>query len=1158
MKQLSRAALALSLRALLLVSLLMGAVSGVQAEEVTYTFTISPSDFNSTSYAANNLEKTSMAVCTSDDTKRMEVKWTSNQVMLNSSAMQWQKSKGYIYNSTDLGTIKSVTVNSSSGTFTTYYGTSEKPSSSTTVGDGFFQVKVGGATGSTSSIVVVFTISISSNEVETTTEINGSGITNTDINSGTNAGSLSAVVKDESNNVLDAASVTWSSSNESVATVDEDGIVTLVEAGSTTITASYAGVENQYKPSVGTYTLTVTDSSILTIWEEDWSGNSSMPSNGENATYSVNTTGLSFYSDASVAGGTAPEIMLKKGGGALTVTIASLKTCEGNLTLTYRTNQNTNMSVTTSVKGVVIGDAKSKGSNLYQRTISLNDATSLNLTFTATNANTNVRLDDILLIGKAATIDVNQVLTPVITATDALFLTTKAVTIDCETTGATIQYSTDGGENWSTYTGTFNINETTTIIAKATKEGMTDSNTAEMTFTKEIVYDGISAFTKLSNGTYYVNLEDAQVTYVNGTNGFMEDATAGVYMYKTSPTLNTVYSGIYQMTLNVYNGLPELTNILELEGQTTMGSDKTATSMETDALVSTWTENLGRKIELSSVEIANVSQLTDYITIGNHIGDSFVPGYVYTLTGYPYINNNKQQFYLTGAVKGKAITSLVFENEVSGDVLTSVELRVGYTADVSVNTNSTATFTVTSSDPSVATWEDGVVTAVGAGTATLTATVDANENYSSKTATLTVRVVEGQMAGSVSFDVTAASLGVGETATYAATTNSSAAISYSSSDESIATVDPVSGLVTAIADGEATITATVAETELYTAASATYKVKVIEYIALVAQYENQYFAVDGSSFSSGTYGATEVDAVNGKVISKATDAISWEILDGKTVYIRNKAKDKNGYYQYIGHGSSTNLTRQNATSDDASKWSADTENASWVYDSRSFIYKKGTGFKNYAVSNIGNSGFATSYTQAYTFASGYTRTVTAGAWGTICLPNDVAADDYSGVKFYSIAGKDKAENPTSITLQEVRELEAGVPYIFQANEDATKLVAAYGKQSVATAGRYNGLTGSLEGQEVAEGMYLLSGGKIVLCGTGCSIGANRAYIDMSQVPVVSAGVKGVTFFFNGQVGVNGLEADSQNNAPVFDLTGRRVSKTQHGLYIVNGKKVIVK
>ena len=1147
MKHLLRAALALNLKALLLVSLLIGAVSGVQAEEVTYSFTISPSDFNSSSYAGNNSEKTSTAVCTTDDTKKMDVKWTSNQVMLNSSAMQWQKSKGYIYNSTDLGTIKSVTVNSSAGTFTTYYGTSVQPSSSTTVGDGFFQVKVGGATGSTSSIVVVFTVSINSDEVETTTEINGSGITNTDINSGTNAGSLSAVVKDESNNVLDEASVAWSSSNESVATIDEAGIVTLVAAGSTTITASYAGVENQYKPSVATYTLTVTDSSIITLWEEDFSAFSA------GGTYSyvvVNGSSDTRTYDQTNAGGTSPELLVGNTGGSFQATIP-LNNIEGTLTLTYKTNANS-LTVSTTTKGVSGGGTySSSGTHKVTFTGVTTEMTSIVIKFAA--GSKNVRLDDILLTGKAAAIDENQVLAPVITATDGLFLSSKAVTIDCETAGATIQYSTDGGENWSTYTGTFNINETTTIIAKATKEGMTDSYTSEMTITKETVYDGISAFTKLRNGTYYVNLEDDQVTYVTGTNGFMEDATAGVYMYKTSPSLNTVYSGIYQMTLNIYNGLPELTNIVELEGQTTMGSDKTATLMETDALVGAWTENLGRKIELSSVEITNVSQLTDDITISNQVGDSFVPGFVYMLTGYPYINNNKQQFYLTGAVKGKAITTLVFENEVSGDVLTSIELRVGNTADVSVNTNSTATFTVTSSDTNVATWKDGVITAIGAGTATLTATVDANEIYSSKTATLIVNVVNGQMTGTVSFDVTTASLALGETTTYTATTNSSAAISYSSSDESIATVDPVSGLVTAIAVGEATITAAVAETDLYTAARATYKVKVIEYIALVAQYGNQYFAVDGSDFSSGTYGATEVDAVNGKVISKATDAISWVIsTTTKTANIKNRKTSS-----YIGYNSSTNLSKLAATY----SWTIDKTNSSWLDNTggtRSFVYRDETGFRAYAVSNIGDSGYATSYTQAYTFASGYSRTVTAGAWGTICLPNDVAADDYAGVKFYSIAGKDKAENPTSITLQEVRELEAGVPYIFQANEDATKLVAAYGKQSVATAGSYNGLTGSLEGQEVDEGMYLLFGGKIKLCGTGCSIDANRAYIDMSQVPVVSAGVKGVTFFFNGEVGVNGLEADSQNNTPVYDLTGRRVSKTQHGLYIVNGKKVIVK
>ena len=105
----------------------------------TYTFEITPSDFNTQSYAANNNEKTSTAVSTTDATKTMEVKWTSYQVMKQSGNMQWQKSKGLIYNSTELGTINSVVVNSTGGSFTTCYGDSEQPSSSTTVGGGFFK-----------------------------------------------------------------------------------------------------------------------------------------------------------------------------------------------------------------------------------------------------------------------------------------------------------------------------------------------------------------------------------------------------------------------------------------------------------------------------------------------------------------------------------------------------------------------------------------------------------------------------------------------------------------------------------------------------------------------------------------------------------------------------------------------------------------------------------------------------------------------------------------------------------------------------------------------------------------------------------------------------------------------------------------------------------
>ena len=94
----------------------------------------------------------------------------------------------------------------------------------------------------------------------TTVTIDASGITNTDIASGTAAGSFSAVVKDASSNTIGAASVTWTSSKPSVATINSTGEVTLVKKGTTTITASYAGVDGTYQPSSNTYVLNVTNS----------------------------------------------------------------------------------------------------------------------------------------------------------------------------------------------------------------------------------------------------------------------------------------------------------------------------------------------------------------------------------------------------------------------------------------------------------------------------------------------------------------------------------------------------------------------------------------------------------------------------------------------------------------------------------------------------------------------------------------------------------------------------------------------------------------------------------------------------------------------------------------------------------------------------------
>ena len=118
-----------------------------------YSFEITKADFSTASYADNNKEHTSTA--TASDGSTLQVKWTSYQVMQQNSTMQWQKSKGYIYNTTDLGTIDSVEITTEGGTFTKYIGSSIQPTSNSN--GGYFHIKVGSSTGKVTKIVVKFT-----------------------------------------------------------------------------------------------------------------------------------------------------------------------------------------------------------------------------------------------------------------------------------------------------------------------------------------------------------------------------------------------------------------------------------------------------------------------------------------------------------------------------------------------------------------------------------------------------------------------------------------------------------------------------------------------------------------------------------------------------------------------------------------------------------------------------------------------------------------------------------------------------------------------------------------------------------------------------------------------------------------------------------------
>ena len=148
----------------------------------------------------------------------------------------------------------------------------------------------------------------------------------------------------------------------------------------------------------------------------------------------------------------------------------------------------------------------------------------------------------------------------------------------------------------------------------------------------------------------------------------------------------------------------------------------------------------------------------------------------------------------------------------------------------------------------------------------------------------------------------------------------------------------------------------------------------------------------------------------------------------------------------------------------------------------------------------------------------YTRATTAGNFGTICLP---FGGEINGAELYQVAGKEAGK----VFLDEATALEAGVPYIFLAT--ATEL-AVYSDGTTATASNKNGLYGTFDDNtSVAEGMYIVYNNELRLCGTGCVINANRAYLNLSEVttnvPAPMPGRRRVAMGVTGENQTTGFE-----------------------------------
>ena len=127
----------------------------------------------------------------------------------------------------------------------------------------------------------------------------------------------------------------------------------------------------------------------------------------------------------------------------------------------------------------------------------------------------------------------------------------------------------------------------------------------------------------------------------------------------------------------------------------------------------------------------------------------------------------------------------------------------------------------------------------------------------------------------------------------------------------------------------------------------------------------------------------------------------------------------------------------------------------------------------------------------------YTRTVTNGNYGTICLPR--ASSVIEGATIYQVVGGNASEG---IIIEEVASMEAGKPYIFQASADQLTVTMTGARADVQEA---NGLVGNLgeSAMNVPENAYVLKNNQLYLVNSAVSIAPNRAYIDMSAISTIT-------------------------------------------------------
>ena len=195
-----------------------------------------------------------------------------------------------------------------------------------------------------------------------------------------------------------------------------------------------------------------------------------------------------------------------------------------------------------------------------------------------------------------------------------------------------------------------------------------------------------------------------------------------------------------------------------------------------------------------------------------------------------------------------------------------------------------------------------------------------------------------------------------------------------------------------------------------------------------------------------------------------------------------------------------------------------------------------------------------------------------GEWNTICLPFDVtlAGSTLDGATAKTLTNATMTGTTVTLTFGDpVTTLQAGVPYIIKwaSGDDIENPVfnnvtiknSTEAERTISMAAgnvKFIGYYDAFNITAADEGIYYMtSGNKLVHTGIDRTLKACRAYLQLSDA---AAARNLVLDFGNDATGIENVNRETITNNRYFNLNGQRVAQPTKGLYIVNGRKVVLK